>query len=81
MTGAYFLEMDAGPKPWGWASLLYLCLPHNFLHNHCFQFLLGITAVPIEIENNGHANFFFLGGGVGVGGLTKVHYGLCENGE
>ena len=80
MTGAYFLEMDAGPKPWGWASLLYLCLPHNFLHNHCFQFLLGITAVPIEIEHNGHANFF-LGGGGGGGGLTKGHYGLCENGE
>ena len=75
MTGAYFLEMDAGPKPWGWASLLYLCLPHNFLHNHCFQFLLGITAVPIEIEHK------VLGGGGGVGGLTKVHYGLCENGE
>ena len=55
--------MDAGPKPWGWASLMHLVYPHNILHNHCFEFLLGITVVPIEIENNGHAIFFFGGGG------------------
>ena len=47
--------MDAGPIPWGWASLLHLVYPHNILHNHCFEFLLGITVVPREIENNGHA--------------------------
>ena len=41
--------MDAGPKPWGWASL-----PQH-LRNHCFEFLLGITVVLREIENNGHA--------------------------
>ena len=42
------------------------CLP-LFTHNHCFQFLLGITVVPREIEDNGYAK---LGGGV-----NKVHYG------
>ena len=50
----------------------------QILHNHSFQFLLGITVVPREIENNGHAEFFFFWGG---GGLTRVHYGLCEKGE
>ena len=42
------------------------------MHNHCFQFLLGITVVPGEIQDNGYAKF---------GGVNKVHYGLCENGE
>ena len=39
----------------------------NILHNHCFQFLLGIKVVPIEIENNGQAIFFGGGGGWGAG--------------
>ena len=34
------------------------------LHNLCFSFLLGITTVPRETENNTYANFFF-GGGAG----------------
>ena len=42
----------------------------KFLHNHCFQFLLGI--VPREIEDDGHAKFWR---------VNKMHYGLCENGE
>ena len=29
------------------------CLPPRILHNHCFQFLLGITVVPREIQDNG----------------------------
>ena len=32
-------------------------LPHKILHNLCFSFLLGITAVPREIENNAYAKF------------------------
>ena len=44
----------------------------NNLHNHCFQFLLGITVVPREIEDNGYAKLW---------GENKVHYGLCENGQ
>ena len=28
----------------------------KILHNHCFQFLLGITVIPREIEGNGYAN-------------------------
>ena len=49
----------------------------QILHNHCFQFLLGITVVPREIQDNGYAKF-----GRGAGGwVNKVHYcGLCENG-
>ena len=36
-------------------------LPPQFLHNFCFTFLVGITAVPRNI-----GNFFFLGGGAGA---------------
>ena len=42
------------------------------LHNHCFQFLLGITVIPSKIEDNGYVKFW---------GVNKVHYGLCDNGE
>ena len=45
------------------------CLPPRIFHNHCFQFLQGITVVPGEIENNGYAKF---------SGVNKVHCGLCE---
>ena len=48
-------------------------VPHllpKILHNHCFQFFLGITVIPRE--DNGYTNFW---------GVNKVHYGLCENGE
>ena len=38
-------------------------LPPKISHNFCFSFLLGITAVQREIENNAYAKFFFLGGG------------------
>ena len=30
----------------------------NNLHNHCFEFLLGITVVPREIEDNGYAKLW-----------------------
>ena len=46
--------------------------PSKILHNHCFQFLLGITVVLIEIQDNGYTKFW---------GVNKVHYGLRENGE
>ena len=29
--------------------------PTQILHNHCFQFLRGITVVPREIQDNGYA--------------------------
>ena len=29
--------------------------PHQILHSLCFSFLLGVTAVPREIENNAYA--------------------------
>ena len=35
-------------------------------------FILGITVVPREIEDEGYAKFW---------GVNKVNYGLCENGE
>ena len=41
----------------------------QILHNLCFSFLLGITAVPRESENNAYAKFCFAGGGGGGGGL------------
>ena len=59
------------------------CLPPptpspQILYNCSFQFLLGITVVPREIKDSGYSNFFFFFGG---GGRSKVHCGLCENGE
>ena len=33
------------------------CLPSKIWRNHCFRFLVGITVVPREIPNNGHASF------------------------
>ena len=55
---------------------LYFHTHHNApsftLRNLCFQFLLGITVVLIEIQDNGYAKFW---------GVNKVHYGLCENDE
>ena len=46
-------------------------LPPKILHNLCFSFLLGITAVPRETENNTYAKLW---------GANKVHYG-CASGE
>ena len=57
--------------------LVYTTPPPQILHNHCFQFLLGITVVSTDIEDYGYAIFFFEGGG----GVNKVHCGVCENGE
>ena len=40
--------------------------PHlllNILDSHCFQFFLGITVFPREIEANGYAKFGVGGGG------------------
>ena len=42
------------------------------LHKHCFQFFLGVTVVPGEIEGNGYAKFCE---------VNKVHYGLSKNSE
>ena len=46
-------------------------LPPKILHNLCYSFLLDITAVPTEIENNAYAKFW---------GANKVHYGRCASG-
>ena len=52
-----------------------LHIPHNapylspkILHKLCFSFLLAITAVPKEIENNAYAKFW---------GVNQVHFGRC----
>ena len=47
-------------------------LPPKILHNLRVSFLLGITAVPREIENNAYVTFW---------GANEVHYGRCVNGE
>ena len=41
------------------------CLHPKILHNHCFQFLLGITFVPREIEDDSYVKFQE---------VNKVHY-------
>ena len=40
--------------------------------NLVFQFLLGFTIVPRQIEDNGYAKFWV---------ENNVLYGPCENGE
>ena len=47
-----------------------LGLSPQILHKHCFQFLLGLTMVPRENQNNAYAKF---------GGKTK-YYGIVRNG-
>ena len=61
-----------------WSSFSLNCnlhIPHNapylspkILHKLCFSFLLAITAVPKEIENNAYAKFW---------GVNQVHFGRC----
>ena len=46
-------------------------LPPKVLDNLCVLFLLSVTAVPREIENNAYAKFW---------GANKVHYGRCPSG-
>ena len=46
--------------------------PPQILHNHCFQFLLDITVVPREIQDNVYAKF----GREGGGWVNKVHYNV-----
>ena len=48
----------------------YLPPPPPILHNLCFSFLLGDTAVPREIENNAYVKFWV---------ANKVHYGRCAS--
>ena len=47
-------------------------LPPQILHNLCFSFLLGITAVPRKIQNNAYAKFW---------GENKVYYGRSASDE
>ena len=46
-------------------------LPPKILHDLCFSFLLGITAIPREIENNAYTKFW---------GANKVHFGRHASG-
>ena len=50
-------------------------IPIKILHNHCFQFPLGIIFIPREIEDRCYEKK------MGGGGVNKVHFGLGENGE
>ena len=52
-------------------------IPIKILHNHCFQFPLGIIFIPREIEDR--CDEKKMGGG--GRGVNKVHFGLGENGE
>ena len=45
---------------------MHLICPPKFLHNLCFSFLLGITAVQEKLKIM-HVQFFFWGGGRGRG--------------
>ena len=51
------------------AGSLRACLPPIFFYKNCFQFLLGITFVPRESENNVCVKFC---------GVNKLYHGQCE---
>ena len=51
------------------AGSLRVCLPPIFFNKNCFQFLLGITFVPRESENNVCVKFC---------GVNKLYHGQCE---
>ena len=77
-------EGGAGPSPGSTTAyatctspiVLFICppAPPQKICIIFFSFLLGITAIPSEIEKNAYAIFFFWGGGRGA---NKVHYGRC----
>ena len=46
------LNTSVAHLPW------HILLAPKILHNLCFSFLLGITAIPREIENNAYAKFW-----------------------
>ena len=47
-----------------------LCLSPQILHQHCFQFLLGITMVLGGIKNNAYSKFVW---------TNKEYYGIFQN--
>ena len=51
-----------------WLEAILPYLHAKLLHNLCFSFLLGITAVPRDIWNSGYAKLW---------GANKVRYGKC----
>ena len=53
-------------------------LPPKILHNLCFSFLLGITAVPRKIQNNAYAKF--LGEIRCIMGEVQATYGILWQG-
>ena len=50
--------------------IIFVCSP-QILHNHCFQFLLGLTMVPRENKNNAYSKF---------GETNKEYYGIFRSG-
>ena len=48
------------------------------LHNLCFSFPLGITALPREMRNNDYATFFLGGGGGWGGGEQGALWEMCK---
>ena len=54
------------------------CLPPKILLNLCFSFLLGITAVPKEIDNNVYPRVGGEGGGGGLGEGTGCILGYKD---
>ena len=51
---------------------MHLVYPQIFLYNHRFQFLLGITVVSREVEDNGSETFGGGGGGRSIMVLVKM---------
>ena len=52
------------------SPIIYLVSPPKILSNLCFSFLLGITVVLTEIDDDAYANFC---------GPKKVYYWICAN--
>ena len=64
-----FMYFENFPFATSTLSVMHFVYLQKNLHKHCFHFLLRLTIVPREIEDNAYANFF---------GVNKVHYGLMN---
>ena len=70
LRGKTWVKIQHPRHPHG--ATRHLFVPQKILHNLCFSYLLGITAVPRENENNDYVKSW---------GANKVHWGRCARGE
>ena len=71
MTSFHFILLQFAV---GLSPIIHLAWSLKILRNHGFQFLLGITVVPREIEDNVYAKNLGGGGGGGEQGVGVASF-------